>query len=155
MVIHDKNRRLHPCPYCEREFTGSKGLEYHVTHAHLGGGSEMCPFCATEVKNLKTHIKYMHEGHKDIKNFKCELPGCEHMSRTKSAAKIHFRTAHTDIKFECKICGTMVKNLSTHISQIHKNKDRYKCEHCDRAFSKRCDFRVHSKKVHNVEVTKL
>ena len=115
---------------------------------------KVCPFCAKEVMDMVGHIKYNHKGLKDKKNYPCKSDDCDKMFRSLYASKVHYQTQHTNIKVECKICGTMVKNMPTHINQIHKNKDRFKCNHCDRAFNKHCDLRVHARKVHNIEVTK-
>ena len=41
------------------------------------------------------------------------------------------------------------KNVSTHISQIHTNAKKYPCPQCGKAFSKKCDVRLHVERVHN------
>ena len=77
------------------------------------------------------------------------MPGCTKMFKSNSEAQKHLNAVHLNKKEQCPECGISVKNLSTHISQIHKYANRYSCPECDRSFSKRCDMKLHIERVHN------
>ena len=150
MTLHNREN-FHQCPHCDKKFVDIRGLEYHIDNSHLGKiEKEMCPFCAVEVKHLKSHIQWEHEGKKNEKNFKCEHPECDRMFPTASLARGHYRGIHTYIREKCPICGGMYKNLQTHLTFIHRNKDKHKCQHCDKGFPKPYDLRLHMKRVHSV-----
>ena len=93
---HMKNHNRgepHQCPHCDKKFVERNGLEYHIDNIHLGNlPKEMCPFCAVEVKNLKYHIKWVHEGKKNEKNFKCEKADCDRMFPTAQQARNHYKS---------------------------------------------------------------
>ena len=40
----------------------------------------------------------------------------------------HYDAAHTDKRHQCPQCNGWFKNVAVHISQTHKNKNRYPCD---------------------------
>ena len=143
------NKEPYRCDYCGKEYYSRCGIDHHMATQHLGTKSkEKCPQCGEEVQDVRHHIQWMHEGRREQRSHPCELAGCGRMFQSAQAAKTHYTAAHTDIREQCKICGTMVKQLSNHVSQVHNNKSKHKCEHCGKGFSKRCDVKLHIQRVH-------
>ena len=62
--------------------------------------------------------------------------------------KIHYNAAHLKLKEKCDICSGWFKNLNVHITQIHKNHNKFSCEKCGKAFNKKCDLKLHDERVH-------
>ena len=146
LEAHKKERKR--CEYCNKAFISKMGLEYHINTVHLGKGKEMCTLCGAEVIDIKHHIDYMHNN-KNTDKFECEHPGCGKRFKTAQQARGHLKT-HSDTKEQCKICGTMVKNLNTHYYQIHTAKEKFKCDHCGKGQKSRYDLRAHLAKVHAI-----
>ena len=64
-------------------------------------------------------------------------------------AKKHLNSIHLNKREQCPECGISVKNLSTHLSQVHRNVGKHLCPQCGRGFSKKCDVKEHIERVHN------
>ena len=139
----------HKCNHCGKEYTSEYGLNYHIKTVHSKFETEVCHICAKEYRDMKAHLKYAHQGGSQIKEVPCEVPECDRMFRNKAEALQHLNAIHLNKREQCPECGISVKNLSTHISQIHTNAKKYPCPQCGKAFGKKCDVRLHVERVHN------
>jgi len=136
------------CPHCDKEYMYENSLNSHIKLDHLKG-KEICHICAKEYKDLKYHMKYAHQGGNLIKEIPCEVPECDRKFRTMQEAKKHLNSIHLNKREQCPECGISVKNLSTHLSQVHRNVGKHLCPQCGRGFSKKCDVKEHIERVHN------
>ena len=137
---------------------------------HEDKAKEVCHICAKEFRDLKHHILYTHQGGwATVMDKPCPEPGCKRMFRSEAAIQKHVDAVHLNKKSQCPQCQVYImllilmswrfcyisafqgwfKNLSTHISQIHKNAHKYPCPQCGKTFSKMCDVRLHVERVHN------
>ena len=90
----------------------------------------VCPECGLLEKNLDSHIRYMHQGEKQV----CSL--CSHEFRSLILLNKHNKAVHE--KAPCTECGKMigVKNMNTHIQAAHTpdNQKKYRCDTCGKGF---------------------
>ena len=95
-----------------------------------------CPICDKhfkEKRNIKIHIKRVHENQK---NYKCDL--CNYRCYRKFEMLLHHRNIHSkeflDTKVLCTECGRTMRNnsdLRRHQQKQHLKIKRFKCESCD------------------------
>ena len=92
--------------------------------------------------NLKLHILYVHEGHRD---YKCESCG-KSFARAEHLKK-HIHTVHEGHKdYKCESCGKSFSdksNLKKHIHTVHEGHKDYKCESCGKSFTKAVSLKKH------------
>ena len=110
-----------------------------------------CEFCSKNfvaLRNLKIHIRIIHEGRKD---HKCGICGKEfgQLAHLKS----HMKTVHEGVKdHKCHICGKEfghLKNLKRHIKSVHEGQKDLKCETCRKEFRQSAHLKSHIKTVHD------
>ena len=136
------------CEFCDKEYNTQTGLKLHIKNHHSGLAKEVCQYCAKEVRDIKQHIKFMHGDLKE-KTLACKEPGCDQMFKTEYSARKHYDSVHLNIKHQCSECGGHFKNLSTHVSEVHKNKPkkRYICPECGNIVAK---IQEHLRKTHQI-----
>jgi len=145
-IRHESEQLL--CQFCQKVYYSESGLQYHLKVVHQNAKKTICHICAGEFRDIKSHMMYQHGGGKEEKTFPCRVAECEKMFRTSQGENIHYKAAHLNLKENCNICGGWFKNLTTHINQIHKSANKYPCEHCGKAFNKKCDLRLHIDRIH-------
>ena len=136
------------CPDCDKTYYTQSGLQYHLSVVHLQAKKTVCHICSGEFRDMKAHLMYQHGGGKEEKSVPCRVAGCGKMFRTSQGEGIHYNATHLNLKQNCSICGGWFKNLSVHITQVHKNSNKYPCERCGKRFSKKCDLKLHVERVH-------
>jgi len=134
------------CEVCAKKFSSKNSLETHRQTIHESALNE-CSICLKEVKNLTSHIKWIHsEG--EMKTYPCTSPGCEEIFKSKPIAVRHLKRVHEGEKDQCPICSEWLKNLPSHLRQVHKMGKKHMCDECGKVFYKGCDLKVHIEKVH-------
>ena len=141
----------------------------------------ICDYSSAEQKNLKFHIKTIHNG---IKDFNCDTCGlffakkssillhkrkvhqyayknvcdqCEYVSSEKSKIDIHKRAVHEKIKDQvCDVCGKAFSHSQTmrrHKRIVHGNGKvkDYVCNLCEYAVSSKLMLTLHNINVHGKE----
>ena len=92
-------------------------------------------------------MKWIHmEGHLD--KYPCTSLGCEEMFKSKQIAAKHLKRVHLGQKDQCPICSEWLKNLSSHLVQVHQMGKKHMCDECGKVFYKGHDLKVHIEKVH-------
>ncbi len=99
-------------------------------------------------RNRDIHMTMIHKNQKDEK-LTCKL--CEKTFMSKEASKYHNDTCHasSSSKVKCKICDETLSHkvsLKRHM-QIHK-KDSFKCDKCQKEFTRKDNLTKHKKIVH-------
>ena len=83
-----------------------------------------------------------------IKGYNCDK--CHKRFTTPNALQSHM-VYHSDEKFECNICGKILKskaNIKNHIMQIHIRKETYICPHCGKISKSKGNLQQHINKIH-------
>ena len=94
---------------------------------HLHAKKTVCHICAKEVRDIKHHYEYMHGDKKPVHDIPCEDPDCSKMFKTPQEARNHMNAVHLNKRNQCPICQGWFKNLSTHISSLHRNVKKHPC----------------------------
>ena len=132
-----EDARIFKCMHCHENYVYRSDMEKHILNAH--GKCEIykceCNFCGKvlSTRNLKHHVKSVHEG---LKNHKCDI--CDYRSSQSSDLKKHILKYHDD-------------PLNTESPM----KFSYKCEFCPKTL---CDKNVlykHIRNIHDVDPKKL
>lgn len=82
---------------------------------------ESCHYQATSVDTYNIHIKFCGTTQK---RYPCRFPGCEQLFKSRSLARIHFRTVHQEDKVVCNTDGcqatfTRLASRKEHIRRCH------------------------------------
>ena len=96
----------------------------HEGKTILDAKCETCNKQFPHVKNLKDHIRKVHEGKKPPKNFMCDPCGTS--------------------------CVTPSK-LKVHVEAVHERKKPFRCEMCSKSFSSKPCLTKHVSKVHSIK----
>ena len=105
---------------CSNTFSTSQGLKLHKRQAHLKIKYPCweCPYQATQLGNLKRHVKRVHE---NIKEHVCKT--CGDQFTTKWGMIEHDKAIHLKIRdLVCKACGdtfSRLKCLQVHVEGMH------------------------------------
>lgn len=90
---------------------------------------ETCHICQKKVEKnrMEGHINK----HNENRAYKC--PECGKAFYCKQLMRLHRSSIHTDMEILCDICNkTFPSPRALYAHKLrHKNKDKYKCEHCD------------------------
>ena len=125
---------------CEEEgcgnnaFSTSQGLKLHKNRAHLKIKYPCweCPYQATQLGNLKRHVRRKHDKIK-IKDHVCKT--CGALFTTKWGLLEHDKAIHLKIRdLICKVCGdtfSRMKCLKVHVESMHgREKNPQKLKEC-------------------------
>jgi KRAB domain-containing zinc finger protein len=108
---------------------------------------EQCDSYFTQKSSLNTHIKFVH---RKIKPFRCDQ--CVAAFVRKHELVSHTKFVHEGIssKYQCGVCdyGTDMKTNFTEHNRIHTGEKPFKCEQCQKTFSRKSHLARHKKTVH-------
>ena len=148
VMKEDIGSQKYKCDICEKCFTQKWGLEKHLNRMHVPKtitnqfSCKDCGKCFGEKENLNQHAR-THD-----KKFLCN--SCGKIFAQNKQLTLHKESHHDTIKdFHCNICDkNFTKNLyKAHIKNVHSD-SKFKCENCDRAFTKKGNLNLHIKRVH-------
>eukprot|EP00092_Neocalanus_flemingeri_P039646 GFUD01043178.1.p1 GENE.GFUD01043178.1~~GFUD01043178.1.p1 ORF type:complete len:464 (+),score=96.46 GFUD01043178.1:115-1506(+) len=136
------------CNICEKKLACKLTLNMHMENIH-GPPTPLvvCHICAKEVKDIKNHMKVNHSKRPE-KKICCQSAGCEMMFRTKQEESNHYNRVHLDLKYQCPICLEWMKNVASHVQQVHQQDKKHVCSQCGKSFFKSSDLKVHIERVH-------
>jgi len=134
------------CELCDRAYSCKKSLETHMLSVHMDI-KETCPQCGKDVRFLKSHIKFVHEG-EQLQRYPCGEPECDQSFVTKQNLSKHVNKVHEGERDQCEICFEWLKNLPSHMYQVHKQGKQHVCDDCGKVFYKSYDLKVHIQRVH-------
>ena len=137
------------CDICAKKFTSKPALETHVERVHGAGAiATICSICCKEVKEIKSHMKFVHT-EEDMGKYPCDQ--CDNSFRTKQNLKRHVKRVHNGEKDQCPLCSDWFKSLHCHLYQVHKKGKQHTCEQCGSVFFRGDDLRRHIERIHNKE----
>merc|ERR1712141_816932 len=119
------------------ETVAKKISTLHNKNVHEGQNAHKCEMCGKIFRskaNLEVHVNSLHNGIK-YKCQLCDMPFMQLRTLNKRVKLIH--GIHEGLKFKCEACNDSFKSKShllRHVKIIHE-KQRQKCEICDKTFS--------------------
>ena len=118
--------------------------DHKLIHEDNTGRETFCQICGKKVnqKTLRKHIQYVHEGKKD--NATCEICG-ETFDRTHHL-KSHMNLVHDAQIIGCHICGRrfgLPKDLAKHMDAHQEGK--FECKMCGKILKKKSSLTVHER----------
>ena len=123
---------------CDEVFPLLEDRKKHEQLQHDGKPLE-CDICAQKF-SVKCHLKRHMGIHTEAKE--CDI--CQQICKNESCLESH-RKSHTQGKLMCQYCGKTFSDrfrLNTH-EALHKNKDLFKCCHCNKCLSNAASLRLH------------
>ncbi len=115
------------CPHCPLTFTSFSKRRHHMEDCHEK--TAICPFCGKAYFfqfSLKTHIRKKHgdaEGVEGNNVHMCDK--CHKQFTTSGGLKIHIKSEHENIRYQCNWCGQRSKyssNFKYHVDAFHPEK---------------------------------
>jgi hypothetical protein len=133
------------CQHCERLFKSRTHLIYHLRKTHT---LEKLFACDVESCNKSYPIASLLENHKKVhgpRALVCEV--CHKAFKLPSVLKAHRKTheANRVPSHTCGECGIVVLTaaiLRTHIKMQHTQRDKFRCNVCDKQYSYAYDLKV-------------
>ena len=102
-----KSRNL-TCDICEKTFSSSHYLQYHINYVHSENKIFTCKHCMKNFKapnHLKLHIKRLHS-----KNNQHFCNKCTANFGLQYDLKVHMKTHVKDYQFMCEFCDKTLEN---------------------------------------------
>ncbi len=144
-LIHDPNRIKSMCEHCGQEFMSDDAVKKHVVRVHtevteLYQCSD-CHFTAKLETDLRKHFSLVHN-----KKYKCGE--CEYRTNSEKAIKAHMEYHNPERRFPCTYDGCFYrgithKQLTNHISQVHKTLSSHQCPICHKFYKKKTHLARH------------
>ena len=152
-MVHETEKDK-KCESCEKYFKTIKALEYHMRTVHEGiRDVHKCQKCSLSFRTKAGLRKHKHnDGYKD--RFQCQ--SCLRIFDEEEILDKHVKKWHK--KHQCTSCKMSFDDLyrlEKHIKRVHEGHEdfgQWKCDMCDKSFSKRHKLKIHSKVQHDVEL---
>lgn len=135
------------CPGCRISVRLNKDLKQHLKD--MEGDDQhiwYCEVCTTDYKRKHDLYGHIIRTHKENA---CHL--CNEIYKGSNDLQRHMTKAHyeeSERQDICPHCGKLVKNIRSHIRDVHKRLKKFGCDMCDKKFVTRHaltqHFRVHS-----------
>ena len=153
-IVHNsKIQENIKCIICFANFDTRKSLRFHNSQDHGlfddGQSLSTCFICGASVKQLREHVRNVHE---QVEKVKCTY--CEKEYKNKYELSKHFKRNHESIA-PCASCGKIFKCLSRHLKTTNCGGDpghvkkKVQCNICGKLISTKEKLKVHTKQIHN------
>ncbi|XP_054744915.1 zinc finger protein 91-like [Anastrepha obliqua] len=174
-------KRIFPCPQCDRKFQTKGYVARHVKFVHEDIRPFICEECGEGTRTEATLREHMLT-HTDLAPFECEIckKGFKNRARLKKHMDIHSTSkhicsecglklnsrvtlnlhmlVHSDVmRHKCDYCGRAfkrAKTLKNHLI-LHSGLKPYSCDFCDKTFADGANCRTHKRKSHPEELAAL
>lgn len=82
-----------------------------------------------------------------------DVPGCDKDFANKDGLRVHKKSAHQGLKFQCQQClqHFVAKiDLDKHVLKVHEGGtgEKFKCEYCEKDFARHRNMRNHVRVIH-------
>ena len=134
------------CNLCDKTYNNEGSFDFHMSSYH-GGIKHNCDFCKKTFKNLRAHMRVVHQ---KIKKHKCG--SCNMAFHYPKDLKMHVGAKHDQKPISCESCGKILANERTfreHTIRFHSDQKHYKCNQCEKSFGMKRDLTDHVKGVHD------
>ncbi|XP_058060996.1 myoneurin-like [Anopheles bellator] len=104
---------------------------------------KICQICGKVLSNSATFRVHM-KMHLQDKNLVCNI--CHRRFYVKQELKVHMESIHEQKVFACSICDLKCrwrKSLNRHMQLHEENPYKHKCNHCEQAFARPHQLRIH------------
>ncbi|RVE47008.1 hypothetical protein evm_008392 [Chilo suppressalis] len=143
------------CKQCGAGFIAKNRLKIHIYNLHRGIGEFPCQSCrkSFDTRNkLKIHVNLVHEMMKKIKCPKCPARFAYYFVCQK-----HLVDAHgvTPIKYKCNVCDKAFTRrfpLTNHIKKEHLDEKNKCCQHCNYSCFSNNELKVHMVREHGARL---
>lgn len=135
-----EQKKIHPCPKCDKKFTEARKVPIHIQKVHLGERPFVCEKCG-KACTTSAALKQHQVTHTEDRPFKCTE--CQKCFKDLAALKKHSEIHNTDL-FECSMCGQRLSTrytLKVHML-VHSDAKRYECKHCGNAYKRHTALKV-------------
>ena len=130
----------HVCPTCGRAFKDPRSVH---THKPCNKGTFGCDLCGKKFSRIDL-LNVHHKVHLGIRPYQCTV--CEKQFSVSSSLKRHMEIHSKDRKiFHCSSCGKDFKNHKGYKTHRPCSRIDYRCETCDRSYSRPDLLRQHRK----------
>ncbi|XP_046362470.2 uncharacterized protein LOC124139453 [Haliotis rufescens] len=152
--MHDTHLNME-CSYCMFACSNKEELERHIAERHERKKARQysCSSCGKKFSKAihhRTHEQSHHGINHNMKEYKCEVEGCEFRTLAKHNYFKHKMT-HQEKMYSCQYCGIKIRTmdyLQRHINKQHLNIRPFQCEHCGSAFGDMHALKSHISAVH-------
>lgn len=117
--VHGKNKTLHVCHFCNKEFSVRSKMHIHIMKEHRVA-KHKCNSCDGRFKTKGQLMNHLPK-HTDERPFKCTV--CSKDFKRKKSLTVHMNIHCNDKKYVCQECGVaFVQNysLKLHFKNHHK-----------------------------------
>merc|ERR1719510_395224 len=138
---HDDCGKSFPCQFCDKSYTNQNALDQHIGTYHKNPHL-ICPLCSKSFPqkfSLRRHIQNVHENSgkgEDCKHpFKCLTCGKSYKSQ--SGLTIHSKSKHQNTQYKCELCNkyfSRASNVARHVDTIHNQSKSFPCKWCGKEF---------------------
>lgn len=110
----------------------------------------VCRFCDALFKSHDAQMRHYKSVHASYEvSLLCYF--CGHISKNIHSLTSHMRALHQlpkkTQKILCEICSVEVLHIAEHIRNSHSGLS-FECSQCRRSFTRKCDLRMHIKRIH-------
>ena len=147
-IVHGSMKRF-KCDLCPKSYTRPEHLKFHVKVHHSEKRIVKCELCDktfADKVHRNRHIKRIHNGRKQ-----CECTTCGKVFVTPYNLQTHIKVEHRSTTYPCDFCDlalTTKWSKINHEKTAHFGVKRFKCEICEKGFSKAMDCKEHMWKQH-------
>ncbi|CAC5369482.1 KRAB [Mytilus coruscus] len=154
----------HHCPVCGYSFRSQYSVDLHMSkhHGEAEKKKPVCIFCSK--KFLRKRFLRIHQFkahgilHPDVKQYKCDVDGCNKTAYTATELRQHKRNHTAEKRFSCQQCDFICAHrhrLLRHVRSVHLQLKPALCESCGKSFTTEQHMKEHIRRYHTNDYYEL
>jgi len=156
-VQYDNTKALMKCVPCDKSYTTTRGLKYHMDSIHLRTRLHRCSYPGCSYSSVqKTDLQKHQSSHEKIPKYSCTVDeNCDYNSSFKQGLIHHIKANHMEDKpYACPYCPyrcVTKQMLKYHLeSSIHMKRKSFSCpeEECSFGAISDSKLQLHVKSAH-------